>query len=253
MNRCAVAAALSLVALTVVAQDTRRSGLADMSAATQALQRDDSQNPAMLWVATGTQLWSQPAGRSGKRCADCHGEASRSMRGVATRYPALDTRSGRPLTLAQRINTCRVQHQQADPLPPESDPLLGLEAHVAMASRGLPIDPPRDAALAPHVERGRSLYLQRIGQLHLSCAQCHDQHAGQRLGGSLIPQGHPTAYPIYRLEWQGMGSLQRRLRNCMAGVRAEVPAWNAADLVDLELYLMRRAAGMAWESPGVRP
>lgn len=253
MRRCALAAVMSLAALTATAQDLRRSGLVDMSPATQALQRDDSQNPALLWVASGEQLWSQPAGRSGQRCADCHGEARRSMRGVATRYPALEARSARPITLAQRINTCRTRHQQAEPYPPESEPLLSLEAHVAIASRGLPIAPPDDAALVPFVERGRSLYLQRIGQLNLSCAQCHDQHAGQRLGGSLIPQGHPTAYPIYRLEWQELGSLQRRLRNCMTGVRAEAPAWNAAELVELELYLMRRAAGMTWESPGVRP
>ena len=69
----------------------------------------------------------------------------------------------------------------------------------------------------------------------------------------MIPQGHPTGYPIYRLEWQAMGSLQRRLRNCFSGVRAEVPAYGADDLLALELHLMRRAAGMALESPGVRP
>ncbi|MFO1296969.1 MAG: hypothetical protein U1F25_11170 [Rubrivivax sp.] len=47
--------------------------------------------------------------------------------------------------------------------------------------------------------RARALRL-RQGQLDLSCAQCHDQHAGRRLAGSVIPQGHPTGYPIYRLE-----------------------------------------------------
>jgi sulfur-oxidizing protein SoxA len=50
-----------------------------------------------------------------------------------------------------------------------------------------------------------------------------------------------------------MGSLQRRLRNCMSGVRAEVPPYNAQELVELELYLASRAKGMALESPGVRP
>ena len=31
----------------------------------------------------------------------------------------------------------------------------------------------------------------------------------------------PMAIPEYRLEWQAMGSLDRRIRNCMVGVRAE--------------------------------
>ena len=53
------------------------------------------------------------------------------------------------------------------------------------------------------------------------------RQAGRRLGGSPIPQAHPTGYPIYRLEWQGLGSLQRRLRDCMTGVRAEPFAWGA--------------------------
>jgi sulfur-oxidizing protein SoxA len=73
------------------------------------------------------------------------------------------------------------------------------------------------------------------------------------LGGSTIPQAHPTGYPIYRLEWQGMGSLQRRLRGCMAGVRAEPFAYDATEWVELELFLDRRAAGMRLDAPGVRP
>jgi sulfur-oxidizing protein SoxA len=47
--------------------------------------------------------------------------------------------------------------------------------------------------------------------------------------------------------------LQRRLRNCLSGVRAAVPPYGAAELVALELHLMQRAAGMALETPAVRP
>ena len=105
----------------------------------------------------------------------------------------------------------------------------------------------------PFRERGEKLYRQRIGQLDLSCAQCHDERAGGRLAGAVIPQAHPTGYPIYRLEWQGLGSLQRRLRGCIAGVRAEPFAYGAIELTELELYLARRAAGMKIETPAVRP
>jgi sulfur-oxidizing protein SoxA len=217
------------------------------------MQRDDTQNPGMLWVSDGAALWQSRAGTSAKSCASCHGDAQASMRGVAARYPAFDPHSGRALSLGQRINQCRQTRQGAEPLRPESRELLSLESYVAYQSRGMPVDPPRDARLEAPTERGRQLFFQRIGQLNLSCAQCHDSNWGRRLGSAVIPQGHANAYPIYRLEWQGMGSLQRRLRNCMSGVRAEVLPYNAQELVELELYLASRARGMPMESPGVRP
>lgn len=233
--------------------DTRRSGAAFMSPATQAMQRDDTLNPAMLWVQEGEALWKAAAGPAQRSCAGCHGEAPHSMRGVAARYPALDRAAMRPLNLSQRIAQCRTQRQQAPAFAPESEALLSLETYVALQSRGMPVAPPADAALAPWRERGKARFQQRIGQLDFSCAQCHDDNAGKRLAGSPIPQAHPTGYPIYRLEWQGMGSLQRRLRNCMTGVRAEPFAFGADELVELELYLAQRAAGMAMETPAVRP
>lgn len=233
--------------------ETRRSGLTFMSPATQAMQRDDTLNPGMLWVKQGEALWQRAAGSKVKSCADCHGEAPTSMRGAAARYPAFDEEQQRPVNLAQRINLCRQQHQEAEPWRAESEELLSLESYVAYQSRGLPLAAGSDARLAPFVERGRQRYQQRMGQLDLSCAQCHEQRWGQRLGGSVIPQAHPTGYPVYRLEWQGIGSLQRRLRNCMSGVRAQSYPLGAQELVELELYLAVRARGMPLEAPAVRP
>ena len=240
-------------AQTAPAPDARRSGFDFMSPSTQAMQRDDTQNPAMLWVKDGESLWLRKSGQSDKACVTCHAAAASSMRGVTARYPAMDELTQRPVTLSQRINLCRQNHQQAQVLPLESQDLLSLESYVAFQSRGLRVTPPADLRLEPFTQRGQKLYSTRLGQLNLSCAQCHDQLAGQRLGSSPIPQAHPTGYPVYRLEWQGLGSLQRRLRNCMTGVRAEPYAYGAEGLVELELYLASRAKGMRLEAPGVRP
>ena len=240
-------------AQTSLLPDTRRSGFEFMGASTQAMQKDDALNPGMLWVKTGEALWQSPAGLSNKSCAACHAAASSSMKGVAARYPAFDETAKRPFTLGQRINQCRQRHQHAGPLRAESEELLGLESYVAMQSRGMPIAPPDDPRLQPFERRGKMRFMQPIGQLNLSCAQCHDANAGRRLGSSLIPQAHPQGYPVYRLEWQAMGSLQRRLRNCMTGVRAQPFGYGAQELVELELYLNARAKGMAMETPAVRP
>ena len=231
----------------------RRSGLEFMGPALQAMQREDAQNPGMLWVKEGAALWGKSAGKSNQSCASCHGEAASSMRGVATRYPQWDAASGKPINLGQRISQCRQQRQQAPALLPEGEERLSLETFVAHQSRGMPLAPPKDARLDAATEEGQRRYQQRIGQLNLSCAQCHDAQAGKRLAGALIPQAHAAGYPTYRLEWQGIGSLQRRLRTCMTGVRAEAPPYDAQALVELELYLAVRGAGMLIETPAVRP
>lgn len=252
MRRCLAIAASLLASATLLAQDTRRSGFADMGPSTQAMQRDDAMNPAMLFVQEGEQLWRRAPSSSTRSCASCHGEPG-SMQGVASRYPAWDERLARPVNLGTRIDQCRQRHQGLPALPAEHEQVLALQALVGLQSRGMPMSVPADPRLRPHVERGAALYRQRIGQLELSCAQCHDERAGGRLGSALIPQGHPTGYPIYRLEWQGLGSLARRLRGCMTGVRAEPLAPDGVEMAELELYLASRAMGMKVETPAVRP
>jgi sulfur-oxidizing protein SoxA len=200
--------------------DEKRSGYQDASPETRAMQDDDAANPGFLWVQQGEALWSQRNGSAGRSCADCHGAASVAMRGVAARYPVFDDRLGRPVTLAQRIQQCRVDRQGAAALPADSDALLGLSAFVGLQSRGMPVQVSIDGPARSSFEAGKALFAERQGQLNLSCSQCHDGLTGQRLGGSVIPQGHPNGYPEYRLEWQGMGSLERRIRNCLVGVRA---------------------------------
>lgn len=250
----ALAAALGLAAVLSPARaDERRSGLSFMSPALQALQRDDALNPALLWVQDGAALWQAPAGSTGKRCADCHGDAAQAMAGVAARYPAWDATSAAPINLAGRINACRQRHQRAPPLGADQPDLLALSVYLGLQSRGQPLAPPADERLAPLRAQGRALWQQRLGQLNLACTHCHDQRAGQHLGGAAIPQGHATGYPTYRLEWQALGSLQRRLRGCVVGVRAEPFAPDAPEWLALEAWLAQRAAGMPVETPAVRP
>ncbi|MBL8701630.1 MAG: sulfur oxidation c-type cytochrome SoxA [Alphaproteobacteria bacterium] len=246
-------AGLVEVAAQTAPRDERRSGYTFMSPATQAMQRDDTANPGMLSVLEGGELWEAKAGAAGRSCADCHGDARVSMRGVAARYPAYDAARDSAIDLAGRIDECRTTRQAAPGLARESRPLLALTTFVAHQSRGLPITAGDDPRLAPALAAGRALYEQRMGQINLSCANCHDDNWGRTLGSAPIPQAHPTGYPIYRLEWQDVGSLQRRLRTCLTGVRAEPFAYGAPEYVAIELFLMSRARGMTLETPGVRP
>jgi L-cysteine S-thiosulfotransferase len=259
MRRLAAIVAVTLLAMPDLLEASdipaaeRRSGYSFMAQDTKAMQDDDTVNPGMLWVMEGEGLWAKKDGAGEKACADCHGDARESMKGVAARYPAFDQTLGRPVDLEQAINLSRARHQQASPLAHESRELLALEAYVAEQSRGMPITAGADPQLAPFVEKGRELFMAREGQLNLSCANCHDDNWDKRLAGSAITQGQPTGYPLYRLEWQSLGSLQRRLRGCITGVRAQAFEFDSPEMVELELYLMTRAAGMPVESLAVRP
>ena len=233
--------------------DTRRSGYQDMGPALQQMQDDDTANPGMLFVQQGSKLWAERVGAAGKACADCHGDAATSMKGVAARYPAIPQGADRPVDLEGRIDLCRTERQHAPPFARDSQDGLALQAFVAAQSRGQPIAPPDDPRLVSWRTQGEEIYRRRQGQLNLSCAICHDENAGKKLAGVTIPQAHPTGYPVYRLEWQGLGSLRRRLRNCLFGIRAELYPAGAAEYVALELYLMERARGMNMEAPAVRP
>jgi len=243
------AALLACTAPPPAAPETRRTGFDDMSPALQTLQRDDTRNPGMLWVQEGQALWSQRAA-NGHSCAGCHADG---LEGVAARYPAFDVTLGKPLTLASRIDQCRVQQLGQSAQAADGAQVLPLSAWLAHQSRGARLAPSTDPRIAAWTERGARLWQQRLGQLNLSCAQCHDKRAGQRLGGAVIPQGHATGYPAYRLEWQTLGPLERRLRSCVAGVRAEPFAPGADEWLALEVYLMQRAAGMVHEGVAVRP
>jgi hypothetical protein len=70
---------------------------------------------------------------------------------------------------------------------------------------------------------------------------------------SVTLQGHPTGDPTDRLERQALGSLQRRLRGCLVGVRAEPFAYDSDEFTALEVFLMQLAAGMEIDTPAVRP
>lgn len=242
----AAAAAVLLACAGLAAATEIRPSRDYLSPDLRAQQDDPSRHPGWLWVEEGEALW-----RSGARsCASCHGDIS-SMRGVAARHPAVAS-DGALLNLEGRIERCRTERQGEAPFGYESEPLLSLTAAIAQRSRGLPVSVATDGPAAAFLEEGRRIYETRQGQLNLACGQCHDENAGRRLRGDVISNGLPTGYPAYRLEWNAVGSLHRRLRACSLGVRAEQFPLGSPEYLALELFLAARANGQPVEAPGLR-
>ncbi len=245
---------LLLLATAAGAQEAPRSGYEFMEPATRQLQDDDFLNPAFLLMERGLALWEQdwPGAPEGARsCRACHGEPE-SLRGVAARYPVYDEARGGMVNLEMRLNAEIAGRLGGEPLAWESEDLLALTILVGTQSRGLPMQIAVDDRVQAWAVRGREIYQTRRGQLNLSCANCHEDHWGQKLRGDTISQGHINAFPVFRLTWDEVGSRQRIFTWCMEAVRAEPYAAGSDEYLALETWLALRGRGLPVETPGVR-
>ena len=129
--------------------EDRRSGYTYATAETRSIQDDEFANPAMIRVDSGEALWNKVEGEAGKSCAECHGDASDSMRGVATSYPKYDGKLGNLKNIEAQINLCRTEQMKADAWKYESSELLSMTVYVRHRSRGMPISVAIDGPAAP--------------------------------------------------------------------------------------------------------
>ena len=233
------------------AVDGRRSGYTYAAPETRAMQDDEFENPGSIWLAKGEELWHTVDGANGKSCASCHADAANSMRGVGARYPLVDKR-GELVNVERRINQCRVGALGAQAWDLESEALLAMTTFIKHQSLDMPVKPVIDGAAAPFFAKGRAIYLARRGQLDLACIHCHEMNHGNMLRAQRLSEGMSNGFPAYRLKWQALGSLQRRMSGCMRDVRAVPYAQDADEYVELELYLAWRARGLPVETPAVR-
>jgi L-cysteine S-thiosulfotransferase len=228
-----------------------RTGATFMAPHLQKQQADDDQNPAMLWVDSGRTLFERD-------CKSCHSDT----RGLATKLPRVSidpaTQQERVVTLESQINTCQSTRVRSSsgvankPYALESEPLLSLATYVAFSSRGMKQEVASNVMQTEAWQRARAMFHAVQGKLDFSCAACHDKLAGKRVRTQAISQGHGVGFPAYRVEWQTVGSLNRRLRACFFGMEANVPAASDPILAELELYLAWRGEGLPIEAPAVR-
>jgi sulfur-oxidizing protein SoxA len=217
----------------------------------QAMQQDPDLNPATLWVEKGQTLWRNS-------CQSCH-QAPETMSRAAAEHPRVITRHNHTqlVNLEDQINTCR-QRAGQQPKGLEDDETLSLSALLHSVGKGVPIrvSAPADAAglqrWQDDLAHGAQLYATRMGRLNLACVHCHDGKVGVHLRAEVISPGHPTGFPIYRLNWQILGTIDRRLRACYSGVQASLPTPGSPPLRQLELFLKVRANGMPLDGPSIR-
>ena len=101
-------------------------------------------------------------------------------------------------------------------------------------------------------KRGKELYFKKIGQMNLSCNQCHDDRTGLYLRAEQVSQGHINGFPTYLLRWNKVASVHKRFQFCNEQARASPSPIFSDDYNALQLYLAWRGNGLKIESPSVR-
>jgi sulfur-oxidizing protein SoxA len=219
---------------------------------TQALQMDDFENPAMVFVDQAQEAWDSADGSEGKSCASCHGDVEESMAGVRAVYPKWNETAGEVRTLEMQINDCRENQMGAEKWKYTGGDMVNMTALLASVSRGMPVNVAIDGPVQSTWEQGKELYYTRTGQLELSCANCHEDSYGKMIRADHLSQGQINGFPTYRLKNTKLNAVHARFKGCVRDTRAETFSPGSPEFIALELYVASRGNGLSVEGPSIR-
>jgi L-cysteine S-thiosulfotransferase len=203
-------------------------------------------------VDKGKEMFATPF-KNGKRNGDCFPNQGI---GIRQNYPYFDLQSGQVVTLELALNRCRESNGE-QPVSYVKEDMAALTAYMAFTSRGKLFDvkiPDDPRALAAYANGERYFYARR-GQLNFSCASCHVQSPGEHIRTEVLAPalGLLAAMPIYRSEWNGMGTISRRFVTCNIQTRAVPLSPQDEDYRDVEYFLTFMGNGLPVTGPGARP
>lgn len=171
-------------------------------------------------------------------------------------YPKYDDKSHQVITLTQAINDCLINYGEKK-LNPKKGKLADIEAYFAAkaAEEEKTINVKINSAeAAAAYERGKKYYYSQRGYLKLSCANCHVQGAGKRVRREYLSPllGATTHFPVYRLKWNGLGTIERRLSGCIKDTGQQPPKPTSQDMKELIFFMYYMSNGMKFDGPDVR-
>ena len=217
---------------------------------TQALQMDDFDNPAMIFVDVALELFETVDGEAGKACSDCH-ESAEEFAGLEAQLPRVNE-EGELEAMADIVNECRTERMEADAWKWSGPQMSAMTALIGLQSRGMPVDVAIDGPAAPFWEKGKEIYYTRYGQLDLACANCHEDNYDTMIRADHLSQGQINGFPNYRLKNAKINTVHGRFKGCMKNIRAQPYAEGGDEFKALELYVASRGNGLPVESPSVR-
>ena len=207
--------------------------------------------PYELNIERGETLYKTPF-KNGKTYASCFKNGGK---GIKQNYPYFDTASGKVKTLELEINECREKNGE-EALKWKKGKMADISSYMAYTSRGnktnivIPSDPRAMAAY----EKGKMGFYAKRGQLNMSCADCHQWNAGNRIRADILSPalGHTTHFPVYRSKWGGLGTMHRRYGGCNKQVRSKPYKAQSDQYRNLEYFHTYMSNGLEQNGPGAR-
>ena len=231
--------------------DTIYSGWLFRETDTRDMQRDDFDNPAMVFVDRGLDSWNKAQGAKGESCVGCH-QGPESMAGLRAVTPRVDAKTGKLMTVENYVNACVTERMGLEAWGMTGDKMKDMLSLISMQSRGMVVNVAIDGPAAPFWEKGKEIYHTRYGQLEMACVNCHQDQMGKMIRSDHLSQGQINGFPVYRLKDAGMLSAQQRFVGCVRDTRAETFKPNSDEVKALELYVASRGNGLSVEGVSVR-
>lgn len=231
--------------------DTIYSGWHFRDDTTRALQKDDFDNPGMVFVDRGMDSWNAAQGKGGESCAGCH-QGPETMAGLRATTPRVDAKTGKLMLIEDYVNGCVTERMGLEAWGMTGNKMKDMMALISMQSRGQTVNVAIDGAAAPFWEKGKDIYYTRYGQLEMSCANCHEDNYGKFIRSDHLSQGQVNGFPVYRLKDAGILSAQQRFIGCVRDTRAETFKAGSDEFKALELYVASRGNGLMVEGVSVR-
>jgi len=207
--------------------------------------------PYELNIDNGKKAFNTPF-KNGKTYASCF---RNDGAGIKQDYPYYDTATGKVVTLEAAINDCRGENGE-EPLKWQKGEIADIAAYMAYTSRGNKTNvvvPGDEGAMAAYT-RGKNHFYAKRGQLNMSCADCHQWNAGNRIRADLLSPalGHTTHFPVYRSKWGGLGTMHRRYGGCNKQVRAKPFKPQSDEYRALEFFHTYMSNGLVMNDPNAR-
>lgn len=228
------------------------SGWVFRTAETQTLQMDDFDNPGMIFVDQAIDQWSSVDGAAEKSCASCHGDDASEFAGLRTVLPRWDEEAGGVQSMEDYINKCRTERMEAEAWKWSDGKMTAMTALIGLQSRGMPVNVVIDGPASDAWEQGKEIYYQRVGQLDMACANCHEDNYDTMIRADHLSQGQTNGFPAYRLKNAKLNSIHARFKGCMKNIRANPFAEGSDEFRALELYVASRGNGLSVEGTSVR-
>ena len=229
--------------------DTIYSGWVFRTDETQVLQEDDFDNPAFIFLDQADDIWNTADGSEGKACADCHADVA-DFAGLKTSLPRVE--DGQLVNLTELVNECRTDRMGAKAWKYSGGQMSAMTALIAHQSRGMLMNVAIDGDAAPFWELGKEIYYTRVGQLDMSCSNCHEDNYGNMIRADHLSQGQINGFPNYRLKNAKINTVHGRFKGCMNNIRAVPYKEGSEEFKALELYVASRGQGLSVETPSVR-